>query len=51
MQATAAGRQLAGQLDFGRLLIITCIATLFVGVFVPLAQVVFPAAGNDPSFF
>ena len=47
----------AGRLDFGRLLIVACIATVFAITFVMLAPVLFPArlaeiaAGNDPSFF
>jgi hypothetical protein len=47
----------AGRLNFQRLLIMTFIATVFAGVSVPLAKVMFPArlaeiaAGNDPSFF
>jgi hypothetical protein len=47
----------AGRLDFRRLLVVACIATVFAIAFVLLAPVLFPArlaeiaAGNDPSFF
>jgi hypothetical protein len=47
----------AGRLDFGRLLIVACLATAFAGPLVMLAKSMFSArfaeiaAGNDPSFF
>ena len=47
----------AGRLDVGRLLMVACIAVVFFGAFVVLAQSLFPArleaimSGDDPSFF
>ena len=47
----------SGRLDVGRLLLIAGAAAIFLGVFVVLAQTLFPArlnevmSGNDPSFF
>ena len=47
----------AGRLDVGRFLAVTCVALLFFGAFVVLAQSLFPVrleeamSGNDPSFF
>jgi len=47
----------SGQLSFGRLLQITCVAVIFLVAFVVLAKSLFPTrldhvtAGNDPSFF
>jgi hypothetical protein len=46
-----------GRLDPGRFMVVACIALLFVGAFVVLAQSLFPVrleeitSGNDPSFF
>ena len=46
-----------GRLDVGRFLVIACAATLFLGLFVVLAQTLFRerveavTAGDDPSFF
>jgi hypothetical protein len=50
-------RRKSGRLDVGRLLLVACVAAIFLGAFVVLAQALFPArlkevmAGNDPSFF
>jgi hypothetical protein len=47
----------AGRLDFGRLLMVACIAVFFFGAFFVLAESLFPArleaimSGDDPSFF
>jgi hypothetical protein len=47
----------AGHLDFGRFLIVACVAAGFACAFVVLAETAFPArfeeimSGNDPSFF
>jgi hypothetical protein len=47
----------AGRLDVGRLLAVACLAVVFLGCFVVLAQSLFPArleaitSGDDPSFF
>jgi hypothetical protein len=47
----------SGRLDFGRFLIVACVAAVFGGAFVVLAQTAFPVrfeeitSGNDPSFF
>jgi hypothetical protein len=47
----------AGRLDVGRLLMVACLAVVFFGAFVVLAQSLFPArleailSGDDPSFF
>ena len=46
-----------GRLDVGRLLLVGRAAAMFLGVFIVLAQSLFPArlnevmSGNDPSFF
>jgi hypothetical protein len=51
-----ASRQ-SGRLDFGRFLIVACVATVFGCAFVVLAEAAFPLrfeeamSGNDPSFF
>jgi len=47
----------AGRLDAGRFLAVACVAVLFLGAFVGLAESLFPVrleaalSGNDPSFF
>jgi hypothetical protein len=47
----------AGRLHVGRFLAVTCVALLFLGAFIVLAQSLFPVrleeamSGNDPSFF
>jgi hypothetical protein len=47
----------SGRLDFGRLLLVTFGAVIFLGAFVVLAKSLFPTrleevtSGNDPSFF
>jgi hypothetical protein len=52
-----ASRGPSGRLDFGRLLLVACVAAIFLGVFIVLAQSLFPArlnevmSGDDPSFF
>jgi hypothetical protein len=52
-----ASRGQSGKLDFGRLLLVACVAAVFLGVFIVLAQSLFPTrlnevmSGNDPSFF
>jgi hypothetical protein len=46
-----------GRLDPARFMVVACVALLFLGVFVVLAQSLFPVrleeitSGNDPSFF
>ena len=46
-----------GRLDAGRFMVVACVAVLFFGAFVVLAQSLFPVrleeitSGNDPSFF
>src|SRR5882757_7578548 len=47
----------SGRLNFGRLLLVACVAAIFLVAFIVLAQSLFPArlnevmSGNDPSFF
>jgi hypothetical protein len=47
----------SGRIDFGRLLLVVCVAAISLGAFIVLAQSLFPArlnevmSGNDPSFF